>query len=222
MNWGKKPNSKTRRNRTRRLHRNRTRKHRGGSTKPVTNVLNLKTISDANAKARIKKFRTERDLYLQHGKQHTNAKEIDVCVKKKVKCGPFPRYIMPQIDDLDEFLRDADEFGIPMTYTRETRTLDEIRPSQSEALQSRVNDTATAIQQDKSIVHKDPIIISKDGDIIDGHHRFFALKQLGRTKEDIPVRVIDADRDTILEASAAVGLEHAPRKGWSGLNPGGI
>jgi len=185
------------------------------------NHINLNSLS-ASEKARVQEFRDKVKDFQTHGKKNEQAPGIDVCASNAVVCGDYPRYVMPQIDNLDSFLEDATRLGIHLTYTNETRTLDQIQPSQSEALQSRVNSTAADIVSGKLDLNTSPIIISKKGDIIDGHHRYFALEQLKRTDGPIPVQVIDAPTVAILEAAAAVGLPHAPQVGWSGLNPGGI
>jgi hypothetical protein len=185
------------------------------------NRVNLNSLS-ALAKARVQEFREKVRDFQEHGESNEALPGVDVCARNSVECGDYPRYVMPQIDDLDSFLEDADGLGIHLTYTNETRTLDQIQPSQSEALQSRVDSTAADIVSGKLDLNESPIIISEKGDIIDGHHRYFALDQLKRTDVPIPVRVIDAPTVAILEAAAAVGLPHAPQVGWSGLNPGGI
>jgi len=183
------------------------------------------------AKGRVQEFRTKVEDFLKNSKHTKKNKknkitkklaEIDVCSSTAIECGAYPRYVLPQIDDLGSFLKDAKKIGIPLHYTTETRILDQLKPSQSEALKSRVKSTATDIKTGKLDLNKNPIIISRNGDIIDGHHRYFALIQLKRTAESIPVRVVDAPTLTILEAAAAVGLPRAPQVGWSGLNPGGI
>jgi len=192
---------------------------RNGTAAVNRNAVDVTAIKNVAAKERVLQFRDKMDDYLKHGESDVHGPGKNVCAQTGVTCGAYPRYVMPQLDNITSFLKSARQHGILLNSTNGTRTLDEIRPSQSEALVSRVNSVVRDLQNGKLDLAKNPIIISNDGYIIDGHHRFFGLTKLGKDDVDIPVRVINAPHSYILEAAAAVGIPHDPQEGYSGLNP---
>jgi hypothetical protein len=88
---------------------------------------------------------------------------------------PFyiPREIMPQVDEsaFDELFAFLSEHGI--TVSRTMAELDTIRPHQ------KVDHKRIHGLLSRSPLMAKPILVSSDGFIIDGHHRFEAHRQNG-------------------------------------------
>jgi len=124
---------------------------------------------------------------------------------------------MPQIEDIDAFVADAEAVGISMSYTKDEKSAGHMLASQSEVSRNRVTRTANWIRSNPGALNEKPIVLSNDGYVIDGHHRYFALQSLEMDDKPIPVYIINKPRDFVLEAAAAVGLKMARRHGWSGL-----
>jgi hypothetical protein len=164
------------------------------------------------------KFNINVKNYLNHGESPVGLPNINVCAAPNANCGKYPRYLMPQIKNIDAFISRAVAAGYPLSYTRETRTIDEIEPSQSEALHKRINSVINGFKTGSLKRDKNPIIISNDGKVIDGHHRYFALRKLG-DRGSFPVVVINATGDDVLRIAEKIDMPRAPRNGWSGLNP---
>jgi len=154
-------------------------------------------------------------------------KEADTCAMGQIKCGTFPRFIMPQIKDVDQFIKDANDLGIHLKKHKKTITVksaDElkakIRPSQSEIMASNVADKVAKIAERGLDPKKLSIIVSKDGYIVDGHHTWNTLVNVLEANPKtvtFKVTVIEADILDILVAAAAVGIPNAPEYGWPGL-----
>jgi len=151
----------------------------------------------------------------------------DTCAMGEISCGTFPRYIMPQIKDVNKFIKDANKLGIHLKKHEETITVksaDElkakIKPSQSEIMASKVADKVAKVAQKGLDPSKFNIIVSKDGYIVDGHHTWNTLVNVLEADPrtvTFKVTVIEANILDVLTAAAAVGLPNAPEYGWSGL-----
>lgn len=74
---------------------------------------------------------------------------------------------MPRIEDIDQFCTNKN-----CEYVSVEKNIEDINPSQHEFDQEKVD----YIKKTNSF---DDIIISLDNYVIDGHHRYFAQKQLG-------------------------------------------
>lgn len=91
--------------------------------------------------------------------------------------GPFriPREAMPQIahEHYDELFAYLKEFGISIRKEK-------IDPRVIKPIQKSINMTAVSVlvQKGKASLKK-PVLISKDNFLLDGHHRWAALKGLG-------------------------------------------
>lgn len=199
----------------------------------VANISEIKTIE---GQEKALEFLTKYRTYRQMGQSMpVVTKEGDVlsrdvadtCAMGEISCGTFPRYIMPQIKDVNQFIKDANRLGIHLKKHEETITVksaDElkakIRPSQSEIMASKVADKVAKVAQKGLDPSKFNIIISKDGYIVDGHHTWNTLVNVLEADPrtvTFKVTVIEADILDILVAAAAVGLPNAPEYGWSGL-----
>ena len=192
------------------LRRRKTRKQRGGQHVDESRL-------NPVARNRVLAFRGRFNEYKTQAESASNRAEVDLCTDRNTECGPYPRYIMPQIEDIDAFIADAEAVGIPMTYQTAEKGASEMHASQSEVSRNRVTRTANWIRSNPNSLKEKPIVLSNDNYVIDGHHRYFALQSLEMDDKPIPVYIIDQPRDYILEAAAAVGLKMARRHGWSGL-----
>jgi hypothetical protein len=92
----------------------------------------------------------------------------------------IPRILMPAIENPDEFLK-----RMPLRYTRTTAKVDELKPAQGEIRDSRVD----GVDLSKPA---DPIIISQDNYIVDGHHRWAAAHKKGHEYKSMKVIRIHA------------------------------
>ena len=192
------------------LRRGRTRKQRGGEHVDESRLT-------PGARNRVRAFRKGHDDYIKLAESAPNRSEVDLCTDKNVDCGPYPRYIMPQIEDIDAFIAGAAIVGITLSYMATEKTIGQMAPSQSEVSRNRVTRTANWIRSNPGALNEKPIVLSNDGYVIDGHHRYFALQSLEMNDKPISVYIINKPRDYVLEAAAAVGLKMARRHGWSGL-----
>lgn len=94
----------------------------------------------------------------------------------------LPRDVLPQIpkNKLSEFIQFVKERDIPVKIGK--ISVAKLKPIQSEVNAEKVEH----MKQDAKAL-KQPLIISKDGCILDGHHRWVALKELD---DDMPANVI--------------------------------
>lgn len=90
---------------------------------------------------------------------------------------------MPQIsgDDYKQMLKVFDEYDIPYKKGRITVSL--LKPVQEDAIPEKVERITKAIEESGKIL---PIIICNDNWIIDGHHRWIAIKKMYGDDKKIP------------------------------------
>ena len=200
------------------------------------NVADISKITTTEGQEKALEFLTKYRTYRQMGQSMpVVTKEGDVlsrdiadtCAIGGITCGTFPRYIMPQIKDVNKFIKDANKLGIHLKKHEESITVgsaDElkakIRPSQSEIMASKVADKVAKVARKGLDPSKFNIVISQDGYIVDGHHTWNTLVNVLEADPrtvTFKVTVIEADILDILVAAAAVGLPNAPEYGWSGL-----
>lgn len=86
----------------------------------------------------------------------------------------IPREFLPQIpsDQIDKFRTFLMGYGISSTLRR--LPIAELKP-----IQSHINRNKVDALKDNPAKLKNPIMVSKGGYIIDGHHRWVAEKELG-------------------------------------------
>lgn len=97
---------------------------------------------------------------------------------------------MPQIDDIDGFVKYLNKFGIDSELVS-LSNVDSISPTQTDFNQEKVDQIKSNWSRDSK-----PIIASKvDGFILDGHHRYYSAKQLG---EGINVIFVDLPINKLL------------------------
>lgn len=120
----------------------------------------------------------------------------------------IPRRLMPQFTsprDVASFVAFAEKrYGI--RSRRGTRKARQLRPSQEEINRERVEDVADDIRY-KKLDPKVPLIVSRDGYVIDGHHRWAAYR-VDRPKAPMPVLVVDASARDVLSVAATWGAKH--------------
>jgi hypothetical protein len=120
----------------------------------------------------------------------------------------IPRRLMPQFTsprDVSSFVAFAEKrYGI--RSRRGTRKARQLRPSQEEINRERVEDVADDIRY-KKLDPKVPLIVSRDGYVIDGHHRWAAYR-VDRPKARMPVLVVDASARDVLSVAATWGAKH--------------
>lgn len=120
----------------------------------------------------------------------------------------IPRKLMPQFTsaaDVRSFVDFAQKrYGI--RSRRATRRAGQLRPSQEEINRERVEDVADDIRF-KKLDPAVPLIVSRDGYVIDGHHRWAAFKK-DKPKFKMPVLVVDASARDVLSVAATWGAKH--------------
>lgn len=151
--------------------------------------------------------RTKRALL--NPKPHVN-KQDDLCNDnkcinqefKKNGLGQLPRHLMPQFENVKEArafltsLKKKYDIDVKGKFTK--MYIHTLHPTQSEISNSRTQKIVDG-WNGKDIVkeiHKNPIIVSNSGSVIDGHHRSEALKKavkMGYLKENEKVRVFQMD-----------------------------
>lgn len=99
------------------------------------------------------------------------------------------RHTMPQLTDFDGFKKDLEKSDIDLSL----KSLD---PKKLDPTQSNFNqDKVDRMKEDDGWTRK-PIITSRDGYVIDGHHRWLAAKQLGK---QLKAQVVDMDAEEIFD-----------------------
>ena len=105
------------------------------------------------------------------------------------------------INDFRRYLKT--KYGIKSRKT--TRTAKDLNPSQNEISRSRVE----GLLEDNLIEKQElPMVVSKNGYIVDGHHRWAAFR-MKAPKKDMDVVEIDAPIRDILGISIEWGAEHS-------------
>lgn len=107
-------------------------------------------------------------------------KDSDFCKGAK----DIPRKLMPQINDAKKFAKTIKQkYNVDSEFTKEP--MSDFRPSQNEINKNRVKAVINAIK--KQELDTNPLVVSEDGYIIDGHHRWAAYKKL---YPDKPISVL--------------------------------
>jgi hypothetical protein len=136
--------------------------------------------------------------YKKHAQRTRKHKRGDMCAKKNFCAGTMdiPRNIMPQIEDLAEFRAKLKEYhGVQSHKSR--RLIGVLKPSQGEINEERVAPIVQAIKND-TFKSDNPIVVSADDFVIDGHHRWAAFRKVYPTKKKVDVVVLEAPASQIL------------------------
>jgi hypothetical protein len=134
----------------------------------------------------------------------------NMCVDSSLCKGDLgiPRRLMPQFTsprDIRSFTTFAEKrYGIKSH--RATRRAARLKPSQEEINRERVEDVQEDIVE-KKLDPNVPLIVSRDGYVIDGHHRWAAYKSHHPTKK-LPVLLVEAPARDVLSVAATWGAKH--------------
>jgi hypothetical protein len=102
------------------------------------------------------------------------------------------RHTMPQIVDFVAFKKDLEENGI--NSRQKSFTPDHLKPTQKNFNDEKVDKIKEAFKD--GTLNDGAIVISKDWYIVDGHHRWKAMKELD---EDIQAVQVDMHIEELLE-----------------------
>ena len=101
---------------------------------------------------------------------------------------------------LNLYLKDLEmQFGIEAVKTK--ISMNDLKPAQGEINKAKVEGMAAAIKNGKTL-GGDPPVVSNDGYVIDGHHRWAAMQEAGKGNQKINVIQLKAPAMNILAASA--------------------
>lgn len=134
----------------------------------------------------------------------------NLCVDSDMCRGDLgiPRRLMPQFNspnDIKGFTAFAEKkYGI--TSKRTTRRAARLRPSQEEINRERVENVQEEIEA-KKLDPDVPLVVSRDGYVIDGHHRWAAYKKHKPMKR-LPVLLLRAPARDVLSVAATWGARH--------------
>lgn len=134
----------------------------------------------------------------------------NLCVDSNICKGDLgiPRRLMPQFtspQDIKSFVRFAEKkYGI--RAHRGTRRAARLRPSQEEINRERVEGVKEEIKE-KKLDPDVPLVVSRDGYVIDGHHRWAAYKDHKPMKR-LPVLVVEAPARDVLSVAATWGAKN--------------
>ena len=125
---------------------------------------------------------------VKRNKTHKSPKKAtDMCVSSKLCKGSkgIPRKLMPQIYNAKKFAKVIKRrFGV---NTKKTS----IRPRNLKPAQDEINGDAVADIIKEGKVFTNPLVVSEDNYIVDGHHRWAAARKT-KPNKPIPVMVIKA------------------------------
>jgi len=129
----------------------------------------------------------------------------DMCMKRGFCKGAknIPRKLMPQIYNVNAFSKKIKRKYNVRTH-RLTMKATTLKPSQNEINEDRVDDVIEKIGPKNKIKH--PVIVSKDKYVVDGHHRWAAMKKAAPNKR-IPVVMINAPINDALGVAIAAGTK---------------
>ena len=112
----------------------------------------------------------------------------DMCRKSNFCKGAkdIPRNLMPQIYDAKAFAKTIKKkYDVNSKFTKAPML--NFKPSQNEINKDRVNSVIETIKNNK--MDNNPIVVSEDKFIIDGHHRWAAYKNFA-PKKPVPIMII--------------------------------
>ena len=174
---------------------------------PVVHSAEKPWVKETNYKRWLAKLRRHTAKVKREGEEES---PMNLCVDSTLCKGDLgiPRRLMPQftspgaIQDYREFLRNR--YGI--RSWRDTRRAGRLRPSQEEISRERVHSVEDDIEA-RRLDPRVPLIVSKDGYVIDGHHRWAAYKRF-KPRKLLPVLVVGAPARDVLGLSATWGAKN--------------
>lgn len=136
--------------------------------------------------------------YSKHARRTRKHKRGDMCAKKDFCAGTMdiPRQIMPQIEDLKEFRAKLKEYHGVKSH-KGKRAICMLKPSQGEINETRVAPIVQALKNG-TFKSDNPIVVSTDDYVIDGHHRWAAFRKVYPAQRRVNVVVLEAPASQIL------------------------
>ena len=104
---------------------------------------------------------------------------------------------MPQVKgkDIDDVLKIFDECGIK--YEQGGAKCGDLKPVQDDFIPEKLESLKKKIQEEDWVTH--PLFVSKEGNILDGHHRWLAYREIYGDDFQIPVTKVDLPLDQALQ-----------------------
>ena len=122
-------------------------------------------------------------------------------INEQMALGPgflLSRNQMPQIKNTDHFVNFIERQNICVSREEEC-DVSSLRPTQFEYDKYKVYNIKMDWRKDpESILSTAPIIVSQDGFVLDGHHRYFAARQ---SDTHIPCIIVHLDINKLLRLS---------------------
>jgi hypothetical protein len=123
---------------------------------------------------------------------------------KRVKDGKKPK---DEVDGTEEFLAHLEKTGISASKPKRVRA-DKLKATQQDMNGEKVGGMMTAKDYDPS---KEPIFVSRDGYVVDGHHRWAAT--VGRDARD--GRLGNDQRMNVIELDAPISQILKEANAWT-------
>ena len=129
-------------------------------------------------------------------KQHMYENSVTIPERKDTL--DIDRKDMPQVksSDMKDFIKYLRTNGI--TTNKKLVDPSKLKATQGQFHKQKISDLMTAIEDGK--LNKEPILISKDNYVIDGHHRWLAFSNLGR---DLTVYQVNTTADNLIDLMKA-------------------
>lgn len=110
----------------------------------------------------------------------------------------YIRSEMPQLDGdvFDEFLAFLQGLGIEVLHSEDR--VSELKPAQKHMSTEKIKDLLSKLSEGDDSWTRIPVIVSRDGHILDGHHRWAALRSLGKNSTIKTVHV-DVSLDDLIK-----------------------
>lgn len=108
---------------------------------------------------------------------------------------------MPQVKgkDVDEVLKIFDDHNIK--YEQGNAKCEDLKPTQEDFIPEKLESLKKKIQEEDWVTH--PLFVSKEGNILDGHHRWLAYKEIYGNDFQIPVTKVDLPLEKALKVFSA-------------------
>lgn len=172
---------------------------------PVVHSVEKPWVKEPRYKRWIGKLRRHTAKVKREGEDES---PMNLCVDSDLCKGDLgiPRRLMPQFtspEAIADYRKFLGRYGI--RSWRDTRRAGRLRPSQEEISRERVHSVEDDIEA-RRLDPRIPLIVSKDGYVIDGHHRWAAYRRFKPLKQ-LPVLVVNAPARDVLGSAAAWGAE---------------
>lgn len=141
-------------------------------------------------------------------------KSADICKVSPPVCKGnlgIPRKDMPQLPDdvISSFLSDFQKRGVKVT--KQSQHVGQLKATQGEINADKAQGMLAAYKEGSYDPSKKPIIVSKDGYVLDGHHRWAAMLMAG---PDHTMRTYQVDTDIRTLLKAADGFKGVKKEGF--------